>query len=72
MLNYIVKSNFFRLNALQIFKMHVHCFDFDEDAHALHASVQKVPKANVCLNSRRCKILACRYHYRKAWYLIDL
>ena len=38
----------------------------------LHASVQKVPKANVCLNSRRCKILACRYHYRKAWYLIDL
>ena len=37
-----------------------------------HASGQKVPNENVSLNSRRCKILVCRYHYRKAWYLIDL
>eukprot|EP00493_Phyllostaurus_siculus_P004668 UN04689 len=37
-----------------------------------HASVQKVPNENVFLDSRRCKILVCRYHYRKAWYLIDL
>ena len=37
-----------------------------------HASVQKVPNENMSLNSRRCKILVCRYHYRKAWYLIDL
>ena len=41
-------------------------------SHQFHASVQKVPNENVSLNSRRCKILVCRYHYRKAWYLIDL
>ena len=35
MLKYLVKLNFFRLNARQIFKMHVHFFDFDEDAYAL-------------------------------------
>ena len=38
----------------------------------IHASGQKVPNENVSLNSRRCKILVCRYHHRKARYLIDL
>ena len=37
-----------------------------------HASGQKVPNENVSLNCRGCKILVCRYHHRKAWYLIDL
>ena len=37
-----------------------------------HASGQKVPNENVSLNSLRCKILVCRYHHRKARYLIDL